>query len=234
MNGLMSWKTGHFEAIQSFLKYLNNSTNKFILKGGTALMMCYGLDRFSEDIDLDAMTEGIREIVAGFCDEHSFSYRVAKDTATVKRYMINYGNESKPLKIEVSYRKKDIRPDETDMINGICVYKIGSICLMKANAYAGRDRIRDLSDLVFICNKYWDELSDPIKTVARGAVEFKGIEQFDYLIREQADDLIDKNVLAEGFLIMYEKLGLLFDENERQIIDKALEQDGANHSMKML
>jgi len=232
MNELTSWQSGHLETIQAFLSHLNETTNAFILKGGTALMICYGLDRFSIDVDLDGRAQDIGEFVSGFCTKHSFSYRVAKDTAIVKRYMVNYGNESKPLKIEVSYRKRDINPDETDVINGISVYKIGSLCLMKANAYAGRDRIRDLYDLVFICNKYWNELSESIKAVVRGAVEYKGIEQFDYLMREQSDDLIDKNKLADGFLGMYDKLGLLFDERERELIDKATEQDGTGYKRK--
>ena len=66
-------------------------------------------------------------------------------TATVKRYMINFGNSGKPLKVEVSYRKKSISPDEVVTIGGIAVYNIGSLCVMKASAYAGRDKIRDLS-----------------------------------------------------------------------------------------
>ena len=44
----------HRHVIKTFLTELNSCGNdRFILKGGTALMLCYGLDRFSEDIDLD-------------------------------------------------------------------------------------------------------------------------------------------------------------------------------------
>jgi predicted nucleotidyltransferase component of viral defense system len=39
----------------SYLLLLNKRTDQFILKGGTALARCYGLDRFSEDIDLDLL-----------------------------------------------------------------------------------------------------------------------------------------------------------------------------------
>ena len=44
-------KENHFSVICDFLDYLNNKTSDFILKGGTSLMVCYKLDRFSEDID---------------------------------------------------------------------------------------------------------------------------------------------------------------------------------------
>lgn len=225
MTKCSSWQKKHAEVISRFLKHLNAITDNFILKGGTALMTCYDLDRFSEDIDLDSTAEGIETIVDGFCKSQGFAFRVAKDTATVKRYMINYGNEGKPLKVEVSFRKKIILPDEINEIGGIAVYRIDSLCAMKANAYSGRDKIRDLYDLVFICGRYWDELSAQIQSIVRNAVEFKGIEQFDYLINDQQDELIDTNKLADDFLRMYDKLGLLYDEREQKIIAKVLTGD---------
>lgn len=46
----------HGLAIRRVLRGINSSQgNPFVLKGGTALMECYGLDRFSEDIDLDSL-----------------------------------------------------------------------------------------------------------------------------------------------------------------------------------
>jgi predicted nucleotidyltransferase component of viral defense system len=44
----------HRAVIASCLKSFNSASSDFIPKGGTALLACYGLDRFSEDIDLDA------------------------------------------------------------------------------------------------------------------------------------------------------------------------------------
>jgi len=210
------WQAKHIEVISSFLKYLNSLTDDYVLKGGTALKFCYGLDRFSEDIDLDGTDKFISEIVSDFCDNEDFSYRIAKDTNTDKRYMINYGNTSRPLKVEVSFRKKLISKAETVKINGIVVYTIDVLCAMKANAYAGRDMIRDLYDLSFLCNRYWDVLSDISKTVVRNAVEHKGIEQFDYVIKYQQDPLIDKDKLEIDFLEMYDKLGLLVVRQNEQ------------------
>lgn len=224
MSKYKKWKTRHGEVISSFLKYLNGITDNFILKGGAALMTCYGLDRFSEDIDLDGKDKSIGKIIDDFCEKEGFSYRIAKDTDTVKRYMVHYGNIGKPLKIEISFRKKEIIKDEITKINGIAVYTIDSLCAMKANAYVGRDKIRDLYDLSFICNRYWDKLPAALKAVIRNAVEHKGIEQFDYIMREQQDDLIDKNKLTNDFLEMYDKLGLLYDKTEQQIIDENLKK----------
>ena len=54
LNGIRgTWREKHLHVIIAFLQALNVRTASYILKGGTALMLCYGLTRFSEDIDLD-------------------------------------------------------------------------------------------------------------------------------------------------------------------------------------
>ncbi len=92
----------------------------------------------------------------------------------------------------------EIPPEETAIINGIRVYGVEQLCVMKANAYAGRDKIRDLYDLAFLCNNYFNQLSPQTAALLRGAVEYKGIAQFDYVVRNQPDELIDSDKLAEG------------------------------------
>jgi hypothetical protein len=139
--------------------------------------------------------------------------------------MINYGNDEKPLKIEVSYRKKIIEPSEYTRIKGITVYNIDDICRMKMNAYISRDKIRDLYDLSFICNNYWERLSNSTIKSLRDCVSFKGLEQFDYLIKTQSDELINNDKLAEDFLEMYDKLGLLVDDEEQKFIPEQSLQD---------
>jgi len=59
----------------------------------------------------------------------------------------------------------------------------------------------------------------------RSAFEHKGNEQFDYLVREQHDELINDKKLADDFLSMYDKLGLLYDENEKQILSLIAHND---------
>ncbi|MDR0219905.1 MAG: nucleotidyl transferase AbiEii/AbiGii toxin family protein, partial [Lachnospiraceae bacterium] len=159
-----NWRTEHNSAIDAFLKHLNANTQTFILKGGTALMKCYGLDRFSEDIDLDGdlKSKDIVSLVDSFCSANGFSYRIAKNTDTVKRFFVNYGNSEKPLKVEVSYRQKELNMKQASIVNGILVYNINALCMLKTNAYAARDKIRDLYDISFICDKYFDSLSETV------------------------------------------------------------------------
>ena len=90
---------------------------------------------------------------------------------------------------------------------------------MKANAYAGRDKIRDLYDLTFIVNNYFDNLHPQTIYMLQNTIEYKGIEQFDYLIQNQKDELINEDKLAENFLSMFDKLGLLSSSKEREIIN---------------
>jgi predicted nucleotidyltransferase component of viral defense system len=215
---MRDWKEWHNEVISSFAVYLNDSSDNFILKGGTALYLCYRLDRFSVDIDLDGREKGLPALVEGFCTENGFSYRVAKDTDTVERCMVDYGNAGRPLKIEASYRRREIPVEETKIVNGILVYGIEVLCAMKINAYASRDRIRDLYDLTFIYNNYYDALSPQTIALLRGAVEHKGIAQFDYVVKNQPDELIDSDKLAMDFLTMYDQLGLLLDKSERDLL----------------
>ncbi len=160
---MTSDQSKHLQVINRFLKYLNDNQPKtypFILKGGTSLLECYNLDRFSEDIDLDCekSTSLFFRIVEAFCNKYHYEYRVAKDTETTKRVMIHYPNEYHPLKIEVSYRNTEINKDVYTEINNIIVYKINHLFMQKLNAYTSRDKLRDLYDVTFIFNNYKEEL----------------------------------------------------------------------------
>ena len=208
---MSNWEKQHKEVIQDFLRYINKQTDCFILKGGTALILCYHLPRFSEDIDLDAEKENILTYVEKFCKLRNYKFRIGKDTPTVKRCFVNYGNEKKPLKIEVSYRNKNIERANCVEINDIHVYNVNRLAKMKAMAYASRDKIRDMYDLSFICAGFWDELSKETKESIKDALEYKGLEQFEYILATQPDELINEEELLSGFLQMYDKIGLLSD-----------------------
>lgn len=204
----------HKKIIDEFLRYLNGISDDYILKGGTALMCCYHLDRLSEDIDFDSLNKrGIRNIVSEFCKANSFSYRLAKDSPTTLRYMIHYSENDKPLKIETSFRRKHIASEETFRINGIRVYNINTLCIMKSAAYQMRDKIRDLFDLSFIINNYYNDLDKSTILNVQQALAYKGLEQFDYLAETQQDELINKDDLADSFMNALDKLDLLVDSD---------------------
>ena len=202
------WRLEHYRILCRFMNYINSVSRSYVLKGGTSLMLCYNLSRFSEDIDLDGFSSNIGGIVSNFCALNKFQCRVAKDTHTVKRFMINYGG-TKPLKVEVSYRIKSINfIRDTGLVKNILVYNIQNILSMKLLAYSGRDKIRDLYDIVFISLQYWNVLGESLQFMVRDALAFKGVEQYDFVIKDQIDDLIDNEELASSFLLLWGNLGL--------------------------
>lgn len=209
----MDWRKEHGKVIGNFLKELNQQTDRYILKGGTALAKCYNLDRFSEDIDLDGRGNAIIEICKRFATEHGYDCRIAKDTDTVKRCMLHYDGV-KPLKVEMSARRKIISKNEVTKINGIRVYTIDMLAMMKANAYQQRDKIRDLYDVTFIINNYYDKLNPSTQFTLQNALQYKGIEHFDYITHDQSDELIDVDMLAEHFLEAFDKAGLNLENDE--------------------
>lgn len=73
------WRKPHYNVIVDFLSYLNSISGSYVLKGGTALMLCYGLTRFSEDIDLDGFDEGIEDIVSNFCSSRGYFLQSFKE-----------------------------------------------------------------------------------------------------------------------------------------------------------
>ena len=80
--------------------------------------------------------------------------------------------------------------------------------MMKINAYLNRDRIRDLYDISYIIENYWDALNSVVQNSFTYALSEKGLTQFDLVICQQNDNLIDKGKLLEKFLLAYEKIGL--------------------------
>lgn len=222
MTELKNWQIKHDELIKTFMNFMNKQTDQFILKGGTALYLCYGLTRFSEDIDLDARSNiNLFNIIDRFCDQYQLDYRIGKDTNSVKRAFLHYNNSSddmydqKPLKVECSYRVKHFIDDNTlKKINGIVTYDIHELLSQKRRAYNNRVRIRDLYDLCFIYENYKEQLSLQELRDLQSDFSYKGIDYVEALLLEQEDELIDNASLADSFLNMYMALDNYEPEKE--------------------
>ena len=221
------WHKAHRKVELDLLRSLGPDGG-LVLKGGTALMLCYGLDRFSEDLDFDAASPGVSTIdkVRRFCDEAGYEAFVKKDTPTVQRLTVHYGGE-RPLKVETSYRRACVAPEETAVVDGILTYKLPALATMKLHAYAMRDRVRDLYDVSFIVNEKWGELTEDVRSAYRYALAVKGLEQFDLVLAQEPDDLVDQDALVERFLAAHGKLGLLGEEGPAVSQGASLAEEGA-------
>ena len=67
----------------------------------------------------------------------------------------------------------------------------------------------NLYDVTFLCTHYLDELSESARDALSSALEYKDLNQFDYIVQTQKDDLIDPDVLEDMFLQSFSALGLL-------------------------
>lgn len=135
----------------------------YVLKGGTALMFGYDLDRFSEDLDFDSVkklnleTKIKENLPLGF---EIIEITKPKDTDTVQRYKVTYitPNGKRRLKIETSYRKKDISKEDYSLIDTMQIYNIDFLLDNKLKAAhdgdAPRTTARDLYDIQFIVNSF--------------------------------------------------------------------------------
>ena len=218
------WQVRHLEVMKSFLTFLYKSTTCFVLKGGTSLLLCYGLDRFSEDIDLDGKALNNRNktipsiipFVKKFCEQNGFTCNVKKDTDFVERCMIDYGEEKHKLKVEVSYREVYNLNVKTQVNNdmNIIVYDINTLARMKIKAVDSRAVIRDFYDLCFITNNFWDKLTIERRNDIISTFAYNNFEYVDYLVETQKDDLVNADKLRDMFLDTFDKTKLLFSESE--------------------
>ncbi len=194
----------HILFMREILLSINSRNYPTVLKGGTALLLCYELDRFSEDIDLDseksfnletAIKDASRKI--GITIN---SINIPKDTETTKRYKIHY-NGDMYLKIETSLRN-EINDNDVSVINGIKVYNPEIILSMKISAIYGeraRTKARDLHDIIFLAKKYISVFSEEqIGNFLRLSGDIDKILSFeddyseDFILREQFENDIDE------------------------------------------
>lgn len=228
---MADWKAKHAEIEKKFLNYLCSETDNFILKGGTALYLCYGLTRFSEDIDLDGKNFNvkgkleIRPYVENFCKQYKFSANLKKDTDTVERWMIDYGEKGHHLKVEVSYRGANNLKTDFKNISGIKVYSIDRLATMKATTLSDRTKIRDFYDICFIVNNHWDALNPSTQDMIRDVFEYKNFDYVEFLMETQKDELVNADELIDIFLDAYEKAGMTTSERDKKTIENIKEKD---------
>lgn len=217
---LEEWQINHENVMKEFLDALNQKTDSLVLKGGTAIIACYGSPRFSNDMDFDSTHRKIIDFAKKFAASKGYGIRIAKNTEKVQRVFLDYGDKKHPLKIEVSFRRNEFEKDSITKVDGISVYTVDELAQMKALAYQGRDKIRDVYDLCYLCNNFEEQISKRTFSIVRTVLSFKGLDNFDYIVQTQKDDLIDPDELAASFLKLYDKVGLLYDSKDKKIIEE--------------
>jgi predicted nucleotidyltransferase component of viral defense system len=191
----------HIALMQSVAKSFNDLP--IVLKGGTALLLCYGLDRFSEDLDFDSnkklnITNRVADILSRHTEKHTI--KISKDTDTVQRLKIHYSKNGleRFLKIETSFRDP-FQNEDTVIIDGIKTYQIKNLIDQKVNAMIGRTKARDLYDIDFLLRKYRGDFAEStIKKLSETVADINELEgrfypafKDDYILNEsELDNLI--------------------------------------------
>jgi hypothetical protein len=209
------WEKQHGGLMKKFLAHLNSHTDKFILKGGTSLFLFYGLDRFSEDLDFDGITDRskIKPYVTSFATANKFQIRQAKNTGYGERFLISYG-EGYQLKIETSTRSPSIAPDLYSKKDDVLVYHLDHLANQKMHAFSERDKLRDLYDILFIALNHWSNLSPATQQLYLDTLKVDGYAKYDHLIKNQVADgqpkdaLIELSKLEDNLLAAFEQLDI--------------------------
>ncbi len=172
-----------------------------VLKGGTALLLCYGLDRFSEDLDFDApkkfnIAGRVEKILSQKAKGHGI--RTVKDTETVQRLKAHYTGltSDRLLKIETSFRTPPTE-EQTTVIDGIRTYSVGTLIAQKINALEHRTAARDLYDIAFLTRQYAEKFStESIQKLGELMADVDAVEQrFQEAFEE--DEILDASRLME-------------------------------------
>lgn len=188
---LEQYQKDRVELIKEILPYFGDN---FVLKGGTALSLYYGLNRYSEDIDLDCTSNNMNFInkLKRHKNFSKWSISIKKDTDTVFRAMIDYGATSHygsyPLKIEVSSRNKDLLRSKIlkyENFGGVNVYLVDELIKMKGVAFSGRDKIRDFYDLGYLLKNYPDKFSKENLFNIREKIFYAGEDELNLLLKDE-------------------------------------------------
>lgn len=139
----------------------------YVLKGGTALALLYGLDRHSEDLDFDdcgkrvsiknQVRDGLRDGGVSMSD-FIHDYETWKGQRFKVHYIDPQTRRDRLLRIETSSRSEP-NPDDIVVVDGIRTYRLPALFDQKMEAASNRVKARDLFDIGFVVATHGDRLS---------------------------------------------------------------------------
>lgn len=107
---------------------------------------------------------------------------------------------------------------ETVMVKDLPAIVDEEAIIGKINAYMHGDKLEDLCGVVHIINHHYDQLSQPVQMMLRNALEYKGAAYFDYVVSTQICKNVNIHQLAMDYIRAYEKMGLVMDKKEKQVL----------------
>lgn len=198
------FETYQVERLNLMKEILRLVGDNFIFKGGTALRFYYGLDRYSEDLDFDTISNNMDIIkrIKSHKDFKNWQIYEKKISETSNRFTIDYGATTPlgkyPLKIDISGRNKMLLRDKQlsySKIDGVCVYNIETIIQMKRQAFLSRNKIRDFYDIGFLLEKYPQHFNKQNLIDIADKIHYSGADRLNTLLMDEVEThklMIDK------------------------------------------
>lgn len=201
-------EAAHRKVLEHLAVKLTEGTT-MVLKGGTALFLRYGLDRFSTDLDFDSGKKFSLEqrIKAAFKDLGTVeNFSTPKDTETVTRHKCEYEVDGVRgrLKLEVSHRGT-AEDENIRLLDGIRTYNVAELLKQKLAAIKGRTAPRDLYDVAFLTGKFPEECANERQRLEEVT------ENVDHLLSRYAiawsdDAILEKAECEETILKLCENI----------------------------
>lgn len=191
------------------------SDTPMILKGGTALLLAHGLDRYSEDLDFDCTVsitlDAKLKRAASKAGVKITDTRLKKNTETTKRYMVEFAGKhgTSAIKIETSLRADSIDPKTVVNVDGMNVYNVRTIIDQKLQCTEGRSKVRDLYDLDFLARAHPDQFTKPQAQALAQLTANPDLIHSRYAADHQGDSLLGSKPLDELALSISVRAGEL-------------------------
>jgi predicted nucleotidyltransferase component of viral defense system len=184
-----------------------------VFGGGTMLRLCFGLNRFSVDLDFWTVKEIDPSTLFQKMQRSLSEFYAIKD-ATVKFYTLLFEVKSKnyprSLKIEIRKQAKKVafekaiaysRYSTTQVL--LHVVSLSEMMKAKIEAFLGRKEIRDVFDMEFLL-KRGIPLDAPPETLARVLREIDRLKKRDYSVKlgSLVDEDQRKYYVSENFKLL--------------------------------
>ncbi|OIO35879.1 MAG: hypothetical protein AUJ74_04575 [Candidatus Omnitrophica bacterium CG1_02_44_16] len=191
----------------------NKFLKKLIFGGGTMLRLCFGLNRFSVDLDFwmvkDAdekeLFSGINEYLGRF-----YTIRDATDKFHTLLFEIRPKDHPRSLKIEIRKKTRKVKTEQAIAYSPfantqvfLTVVSLPDMMRSKIEAFLKRKEIRDVFDMEFLIKK-GVKLDAPVESLKSVLKEMAAFTKQDYSVKLGSLLELDqrKYYLKENFKIL--------------------------------
>jgi hypothetical protein len=169
-------------------------TNKnTILGGGTSLLLSYGLNRPSTDLDLytDKIINSYdikKGVLKCFKELNivllNYSDRGKENYFKELLFKYKYNNKEDFLKIECKFDKEKLMYKNNIVNkNNIYIFNNKNICIYKTNAFLARDKVRDIYDVGFLIHHFPNNFNDEKLFKIKNKLDILGKEEIKKMFK---------------------------------------------------